>query len=154
MGVIAKSRSQPEHAGLLRFGFIGKDGKVVLGGRLYLRKDAALVYDALRAKYPEHDELQLEVWVVAQHEISPYEYRGVAAKKVLDGPVEHVAGQPFVRHIKWHGPRPKIEGAGEIVEMVGGPDNEQSAELLSRALAIVNRSPSRPTLDDKAWLHH
>lgn len=153
MSVIAKSRSQPEHAGLLRFGFIDKDGKVVIGGRLYLRKDAALVYDALRSNHPEYDDLELEVWVVAQHEISPYEYRGVAAKRVLDGPVEHVSGQPFVRHIRWRGPRPKIEGIGEIVEMVGGPEKQEDAEALSRVLAIVNRSPSRPMPDDKAWIY-
>lgn len=113
---------------MLIFRFYDGERGTVYTNRVYTRRDAALVYDALRKKYPEHGNLRLEVWVL-EH-LSHWESRAIAAKRVDQEKV--ITDGVFVERVDWLGPRPRIEGPGRIVEMKGeGTNADKVAEVLS-----------------------
>lgn len=130
MSVYGHTRKPPPHTGVVVFSFVDDKGNTVYGNRVYTKNDAALVYDAVRAKYPEHDELRLVVTVKDQptHD----EQRGVVVRGLDRVPAACPPGEPFTERLDWLGPRPKIKAPGRLLEAVGeGPAPEELGRLLS-----------------------
>lgn len=131
MGVTASTFRGHSHSGVVRFKFLGEKGPVYQN-RVYCREDAGVVYDALRRKYPEHEELELLVWVLQPHELTHQDGRAVAAKKLMEKPVVSVGA--FVPRIRYRGARPVVQGRGKL-EMFGSGE----ATGLSDVLEIFDR---------------
>ena len=112
------------------FAFVGERGEVVRKNRVYTKNDAALVYDSLRAKYPEHDKLVLHVWV--KREVAHDEQRGVVAKGLDRQKPQSPPGEPFTESLVWRGPRPKVKAPGRLLEVRGeGEVPEKLGRVLS-----------------------
>lgn len=130
MPVYGHTPRPPAHSGVVMFAFVGERGEVVKGNRVYTKMDAALVYDALRAKYPEYDGLVLRVWV--KREVAHDEQRGVVAKGLDRQKPQWPPGEVFTESLEWRGPRPVVKAPGRLIEARGeGETPEKLGRLLS-----------------------
>lgn len=130
MPVYGHTPRPPAHSGVVMFAFLNEKGEVVHKNRVYTKMDAGLVYDALRAKYPEHEGLVLHVWVKA--EIAHDEQRGVVAKGLDRQPPQSPPGEAFTASLEWRGPRPRVRAPGTLLEVKGeGAAPEKLGKLLS-----------------------
>ena|GEM_PF-4867553 len=130
MPVYGHTPRPPAHSGVVMFAFVGERGEVVRKNRVYTKNDAALVYDSLRAKYPEHDKLVLHVWV--KREVAHDEQRGVVAKGLDRQKPQSPPGEPFTESLVWRGPRPKVKAPGRLLEVRGeGEVPEKLGRVLS-----------------------
>lgn len=145
MPVYGHTPRKPPHSGVVMFAFVDEKGEVVRKNRVYTKNDAALIYDALRAKYPEHDDLVLHVWV--KHEIAHDEQRGVVAKGLDKRSPQSPPGEPFTESLVWRGPRPVVKAPGRLLEVKGeGEAPEKLGKLLSAFAGSVKweRARGRP----------
>lgn len=130
MGVYGHTPRKPHHPGVVMFAFVDDKGEVVRKNRVYTKNDAALCYDALRAKYPEYDALVLHVWV--KRELLYEEQRGVVAKGLDRQKPQSPPGEPFTESLAWRGPRPKVKAPGRLLEVRGeGEVPEKLGRVLS-----------------------
>lgn len=145
MSVVYQNRLEPEHSGVVVFHFYtpakeDQPEQIIYRGRLYRRVDAALVYDALRKKYPDFEGLRLWVRVVPDHEVSAADRRAVYAKRITDGPVQTPEGEGLCEEIDAIGARPSVPLppdplVGRLsLELTGEGDGEAFGEKVGELL--------------------
>lgn len=125
MGVVASNARSLPHQGVVRFRF----GSEAIG-LVFTRGDAAMVYDALRDRYPEKDEASLRVWVA--DDLTNREQASVYQRGLLEKPVVLSPGEPFHARVEATGPRSRIPAnVPGVVQTEGEVDGERVAELLA-----------------------
>lgn len=137
MAIVMSTERKELHHGMVRFAFLSAEGHVVYANTSYTRADAAVVYDYLREKYPEHKDLKLSVEVVgdlnSQHQATVYQ-RGLMQK-----PIVTAEGEPFHAAVSIYGPRPRLKYPGRgVVRFSGeGGTNQEAWDKLANAIEVL-----------------